>query len=57
VATPIHDVVEGVALTIHYDVEARSARITGEEGATIGSLTAYWFAWYAFHPQTEVFTD
>ncbi|PCJ47535.1 MAG: hypothetical protein COA99_00550 [Moraxellaceae bacterium] len=57
VATPIHDVVEGVALTIHYDAEARSARITGEEGETIGSLTAYWFAWFTFHPQTDVFTD
>ena len=52
----IQDEFNGRSLTIHYDAENRSARITNERGETIPSTTGFWFAWYAFHPETSVFT-
>ena len=52
----IRDQFNGRSLTIHYDAENRSAHITDEKGETIPSTTGFWFAWYAFHPETSVFT-
>lgn len=43
-------------LTIEYDATSKSARITGDDGKEIPSVSSFWFAWYAFHPDTEVFT-
>jgi hypothetical protein len=40
---------------VHYDKEANAARITTESGDELTGSTMYWFAWYAFHPNTEVF--
>ena len=42
---------------VHWDAKARSAYITGKHGEKIASVTAYWFAWYAFHPDTLVFNS
>lgn len=42
--------------TIEYNQTSKSARITGENGEEIPSVSSFWFAWYAFHPDTEVFT-
>ncbi len=36
---------------------AQSARVIDSSGRPIPSVTAYWFAWVAFHPETEVFGD
>ncbi|MFK7920961.1 MAG: DUF3179 domain-containing protein [Bacteroidia bacterium] len=51
----IEDEFQGQALQIHYDAKAKSARITDAAGNLVPSVQMYWFAWYAFHPQTEVF--
>ena len=42
-------------LNVHWNEKARSAHITDEEGNMIVTTTAFWFAWYAFHPETEVY--
>lgn len=43
-------------IRIQFDASARTARVFDEHGREIPSVTAFWFAWYAFHPQTQVFT-
>lgn len=50
----LRDQVGGQALTIHFDASHRSARVTDASSAELPSLMAYWFAWVAFHPGTEV---
>jgi hypothetical protein len=50
------DEFQGEKFQIHYDDENRSARIFDEDGSEMPSMTAYWFAWYAFHPDTTIYT-
>ncbi|MFQ5780770.1 MAG: DUF3179 domain-containing protein [Nitrospiria bacterium] len=40
---------------IEYDPASRAARIKGKDGNDIPTVVAYWFAWAAFHPKTEVY--
>lgn len=41
--------------TIKYYPESKSAEILDAEGKQVPAVTNFWFAWYAFHPDTEVF--
>lgn len=52
----IRDKVGGQELLVYFDAKSRTARVEDRLGNLIYSLTAYWFAWYAFHPDTEVFS-
>ncbi|MBI5198108.1 MAG: DUF3179 domain-containing protein [Nitrospirae bacterium] len=40
---------------IHFSAKTQTAYVTDEKGDPVPSLTAYWFAWYAFHPETTVY--
>lgn len=54
--TPFEIRIGGTEVTIRYD----SATATAEalvRGKLIPAFTGYWFAWYAFHPQTKVWPD
>jgi len=51
----LKDVFGGQTLTIKYNAAARSASVKNEKGELIPSLTAFWFAWIAFHPATNVY--
>ena len=53
--SPIKDQLNGNTLLIHYNKEADSAYITNKKGEVIPATTLYWFAWYAFHPETAIF--
>ena len=46
-----------IEVTLDYDAATRAARLTNADGNEIPSFTAYWFAWIAFHPKTEVWTQ
>ncbi|MCW8328846.1 DUF3179 domain-containing protein [Photobacterium sp. SDRW27] len=46
---------EGQQLSIHWDRENQSAWITDSSGKQLASTMLYWFAWYAFYPDTKVF--
>jgi len=52
----LDDSLEGQAVTVEYDLQAQAARIIDADGQEIPSFTAYWFAWVAFHPDTEIYT-
>ncbi|MGH3864377.1 DUF3179 domain-containing protein [Actinokineospora sp.] len=49
--------VGGTRLTAEWDEALETARVTGADNTADGAvdvLDAMWFAWYAFHPDTEV---
>ena len=49
------DSFHGREYMVCWDKKARSAKVIDQRGEPFPFLTAYWFAWYAFHPETEVF--
>lgn len=51
---PFTETLGGTTFTITYDSINKSALIDNQS-ENIVSLTLFWFAWYAFHPQTEVY--
>lgn len=51
----IRDRFAGQDLIIRYNPETRSARFFDLQQQEIPVIRAYWFAWYAFHPETRVF--
>lgn len=46
----------GRKISIRFDCEHRTAQAFDGSGREIPTVVGYWFAWYAFFPQTEVFT-
>jgi len=52
--TMLEDSFNGVDFTISFDSPNRSAKIIKSSQPFI-YLTTYWFAWYAFHPETELY--
>ncbi len=55
VETPFTDQVGDKSVTIEFDAEHESATAYDDDGNLLSTLTAFWFAWYAFHPGTELF--
>ncbi len=54
-ASSFEDVIDGRQVTIEWSDKDDFARVLNDDGDELPSLIAYWFAWYAFHPDTEVF--
>jgi hypothetical protein len=52
---PVMDSISGYRIEVSFDRENRSAVARDEKGNVIPAVTSYWFAWYAFHPDTRVF--
>jgi len=51
----INDKIGNHTINIHYNDEHQSGVIYDANGKELSTITAFWFAWYAFHPKTEVF--
>ena len=51
----VRDKLSGRAILIRFDPTHRSARALDASGKPLSAVTTFWFAWYAFHPETEVF--
>lgn len=49
------DTFAGRTLTIEWLQDDKTARVLDENGEQLPSVLAYWFAWYAFHPDTLIF--
>lgn len=54
-AESFEDVIAGRPVTIEWSEEDDFARVLDADGEELPSVIAYWFAWYAFHPDTEIF--
>ena len=51
----VHETFQGQSLKIVYDAKHKSTEIFDGSGKPVPSITNFWFAWYAFHPDTEVY--
>jgi len=51
------DSVNGRLFNFDWDGDNRSITITDSHGKPVAAIQGFWFAWFAFHPDTEVFTD
>ncbi|MCH8099415.1 MAG: DUF3179 domain-containing protein [Proteobacteria bacterium] len=49
------DTLGGTELTIEWQERDKYARAIDSNGEEIPTVIVYWFAWYAFHPGTEIF--
>lgn len=50
----VTDTVNGRTVTVRHENE-QSGTVTDADGRPVRAVHAYWFAWYAFHPETELF--
>ena len=55
--TAIRDVMKGEDLIVCWYPRRNTAKVVDGKGIPLPSLMAYWFAWYGFHPDTEIFTE
>jgi len=51
----VTDRLAGKAVTIRFDQRAGRATVHDAGGMEIPAVVGYWFAWYAFHPETAIF--
>ena len=49
------DTFAGRTLTIEWLQDDKTARVLDDDGEQLPTVLAYWFAWYAFHPDTLIF--
>ncbi|MEA1888818.1 MAG: DUF3179 domain-containing protein [Pseudomonadota bacterium] len=54
-SSPVKDSISGQQIEVFFDRNNSSASARDEQGRQIPALMSYWFAWYAFHPDTEVY--
>jgi hypothetical protein len=49
------DEFSGEEFSVEFDAKHQTARIVKADGPEIPTTMAFWFAWYAFHPETDVY--
>lgn len=49
------DQIASYKIYIKYDAESQTGVIMNEDCQLLPSVTMYWFAWYTFHPETEIY--
>ena len=49
------DTVNGISVTIEWDSTNQSVILSDSNGIKIAGIQGFWFAWFAFHPDTLVF--
>lgn len=52
----ITDTFAGQNITIQFDPEQETAAAYDAQGKLLPAVRAYWFAWYGFYPDTEVYS-
>jgi hypothetical protein len=51
----VQDTLAGRNIVVQYDPENRSASAALANGDRLPAVSAFWFAWHAFHPGTAVY--
>lgn len=52
----LRDTIGDEEVVVEFNLAARSGRIIDTKGEELPSFQAFWFAWMAFHPNSEVFS-
>ncbi|MBT6716204.1 MAG: DUF3179 domain-containing protein, partial [Nitrospina sp.] len=53
--SPVTDIFNKMPIQIFYDRKTRTAVIKDSKDKELPSVVGFWFAWFAFHPETKVF--
>ncbi len=53
---PLEDELGGEKIVVHYDKDTATGHITNKDGAELPSVAGFWFAWYTFNQDTDVYT-
>lgn len=53
--TVLEDTIGGKPVRIDYDPKVPSAELRDTAGELLPATRAFWFAWYTFHPDTQIF--
>lgn len=51
----IADTINGKPITVRFDAEHRTGAVFDEKERELPTVIAFWFAWFGFHPETEIF--
>ena len=51
----VRDRMAGKDIEVHFDEKHQTAKAIDKTGNELATVIAYWFAWYGFHPETEVY--
>lgn len=51
----IGDEVGGQRVSVRFDAQHRTGAVFDAQGREIPTVIAFWFAWFAFHPDTEIY--
>jgi Protein of unknown function (DUF3179) len=54
--SPFKDKIGKKTVTVTYDSKSRTATIRDASGKELPSVVGFWFAWYVFHKDTQVYT-
>ncbi len=54
-SSEFEDVIGGQTVRIIWSEAGQSAHALDSEGRQLPSVSAYWFAWFGFHPQTKIY--
>jgi hypothetical protein len=52
---PVTDKLNGVAIKVTFDKKSQTAVIRNSKGEKLPSVVGFWFAWFAFHPDTGIY--
>ena len=52
---PVTDQLNGSIVKVIFDKDSQTAVIQDSKGKELPSVVGFWFAWFAFHPETKVF--
>ena len=55
--SPLEDVLVGKQIILEFNLETRNGVIRDAKGNVLPSINAFWFGWYAFHPETQIFSN
>ena len=52
--SPLKDVLVGQQIILEFNLETWNGIFHDAKGEVLPSTNAFWFAWYAFHPETQI---
>lgn len=52
----LKDTFNGISVEVRFDAENRDGQIFSADGKPLKTVNGFWFAWFAFHPDTDVYT-
>jgi len=51
----LQDNFAGQTLQLSFDATTRTGKVQDAQGQPVHTINSFWFAWYAFHPDTAIF--